>query len=147
MNYLEKILETKQIEIGELDTLQNYKKEFQSYPRLDIRTINWSANLDVISEIKRKSPSKGELSEIKNPVELATKYQAGGSCLISVLTDKQYFGAEKDDLLRIRENVETPVLRKDFIISDRQVYESYFMGADAILLIVAAFKNRIGCAS
>lgn len=142
MNYLEKILATKLEEIEELNSLEAYEEEFKSYPRQDIRHIHWNGNLDVIAEIKRKSPSKGELAEIKNPGELAKKYEQGGAALISVLTDEKYFGAEKDDLTIVREHISIPVLRKDFIIDERQVYQSYFMGADVILLIVQAFEDN-----
>lgn len=142
MNYLEKILATKLEEIEELNSLEAYEEEFKSYPRQDIRHIHWNGNLDVIAEIKRKSPSKGELAEIKNPGELAKKYEQGGAALISVLTDEKYFGAEKDDLTIVREHISIPVLRKDFIIDERQVYQSYFMGADVVLLIVQAFEDN-----
>lgn len=142
MNYLEKILATKLEEIEELNSLEAYEEEFKSYPRQDIRHIHWNGNLDVIAEIKRKSPSKGELAEIKNPGELAKKYEQGGAALISVLTDEKYFGAEKDDLTLVREHISIPVLRKDFIIDERQVYQSYFMGADVVLLIVQAFEDN-----
>ena len=142
MNYLEKILATKLEEIEELNSLEAYEEEFKSYPRQDIRHIHWNGNLNVIAEIKRKSPSKGELAEIKNPGELAKKYEQGGAALISVLTDEKYFGAEKDDLTIVREHISIPVLRKDFIIDERQVYQSYFMGADVILLIVQAFEDN-----
>lgn len=142
MNYLEKILETKRSEVEKLDSLENYKKEHDNYPRLDIRTIYWSQKLDVIAEIKRKSPSKGALAQIDDPVDLAKQYEQGGATLISVLTDAQYFGAKENDLVNIRENIALPVLRKDFIVDERQIFESYFMGADAILLIVSAFENK-----
>lgn len=142
MNYLEKILATKLEEIEELNSLEAYEEEFKSYRRQNIRHIHWNGNLDVIAEIKRKSPSKGELAEIKNPGELAKKYEQGGAALISVLTDEKYFGAEKDDLTIVREHISIPVLRKDFIIDERQVYQSYFMGADVILLIVQAFEDN-----
>ena len=142
MNYLEKILATKLEEIEELNSLEAYEEEFKSYPRQDIRHIHWNGNLDVIAEIKRKSPSKGELAEIKNPGELAKKYEQGGAALISVLTDEKYFGAEKDDLTIVREHISIPVIRKDFIIDERQVYQSYFMGTDVILLIVQAFEDN-----
>ncbi len=141
MTFLSTILESKREHVEKLDTLANLQKYVNDHPRNDIRTPVWNDSLDVIAEIKRRSPSKGELAEIENPEELASSYDRAGAVIISVLTDAQYFGAREDDLACVRKAVRAPVLRKDFIIDQRQVYETYMMGADVMLLIVAAFDD------
>ena len=88
----------------------------------------------VISEVKRKSPSKGNIRDV-DPVEAARQMEAGGACAISVLTDK-HFGGSLCDLRNIKNSVGIPILRKDFIVDEFQVYQSYASGADAVLLIV-----------
>jgi len=95
----------------------------------------------LIAEVKRSSPSKGNLAEIADPRELAKKYQAGGADVISVLTEKRRFNGSIDDLVLVRSNVDLPVLRKDFIVTEFQVIESRILGADLILLIVAGLSN------
>ncbi len=97
--------------------------------------------LQVIAEIKRRSPSKGDLNMGLDPVAQAKLYVAGGAAAISVLTEPDYFGGSLEDLEAVREAVSIPVLRKDFIIDERQVAESRAAGADALLLIVAALDE------
>jgi len=89
----------------------------------------------VIAEFKRKSPSKGWLQENADPRSISEKYQKAGAAIISVLTDEVFFGAKSDDFQRVRDTVDVPLLRKDFIIDPYQIYESKSMGADVILLI------------
>jgi indole-3-glycerol phosphate synthase len=100
--------------------------------------------LSLIAEVKRSSPSKGDLAEISDPVALATSYQTGGANVISVLTEQRRFKGSISDLIAVRSAIELPVLRKDFIVSDFQVYESRIIGSDLLLLIVAALtKSRL----
>jgi indole-3-glycerol phosphate synthase len=94
--------------------------------------------LQVIAEIKRRSPSAGDLASGLDPERQAKLYEQGGAAAISVLTEPEYFGGSLDDLRAVRSAVEVPILRKDFIIDARQVAESRAVGADALLLIVAA---------
>ncbi len=94
--------------------------------------------MNVIAEIKRASPSKGKIRENVDPAEYARKYELGGAAAISVLTDRDFFGGSPDDLRKVKSAASLPVLRKDFLISSYQVYESAVMGADAVLLIVRA---------
>ena len=97
--------------------------------------------VSVIAEIKRRSPAKGDLSTALDPVVLAREYAKGGASCLSVLTDSSYFGARPDDLELARKSCVLPVLRKDFVVSERDVYETRLMGADAMLLIVAALSD------
>ena len=95
----------------------------------------------VIAEVKRSSPSKGALAEIADPAALAAAYADGGATAISVLTERRRFGGSLDDLAAVRERVDTPVLRKDFLVTRYQVTEARAWGADLVLLIVASLTD------
>lgn len=97
--------------------------------------------LSLIAEVKRSSPSKGALATISNPVELANSYQAGGAEIISILTEERRFKGSISDLVSVRSAVSIPVLRKDFIVTEFQVYESRIIGSDLLLLIVAGLSK------
>ncbi len=97
--------------------------------------------LAVIGEVKRRSPSKGDLAPDLDPGTTAKSYESGGAAAMSVLTDAIYFGGRVDDLTAARDATSLPVLRKDFTIDEVQVYESRAIGADAMLLIVAALPD------
>jgi indole-3-glycerol phosphate synthase len=96
----------------------------------------------VIAEVKRSSPSKGELAPIDDPAALAHDYETGGAHCISVLTEQRRFGGSLADLAAVRAAVDIPVLRKDFIVSSYQLWEARAYGADLALLIVAALEQE-----
>jgi indole-3-glycerol phosphate synthase len=143
---LDKIIATKREEVlaardAKPLTSVRAEAEAQATPRDfvgAIRTKIASGQSAVIAEIKKASPSKGVLREDFRPAEIAADYAANGAACLSVLTDRQYFRGCPEYLQAARAACNLPVLRKDFMIDPYQVYEARAMGADAILLIVAA---------
>ncbi len=110
-------------------------------PALDAMTfLSAGSAINVIAEIKRASPSKGHLAEISDPAALAKVYEAAGASAISVLTEQRSFRGSLEDLDAVREAVEIPVLRKDFIANEYQVFEARAHGADLVLLIAAGLE-------
>jgi len=99
---------------------------------------NSKQHLAVIAEIKRRSPSKGDLNVGLDPAQLARAYESGGATCLSVLTDEHYFGGSRSDLEVARNSSMLPVIRKDFIVSVGDVCDTRLMGADCMLLIASA---------
>ncbi len=110
-------------------------------PAVDAETALRRPGLSLIAEVKRASPSKGALSDIPDPADLAVRYAAGGASAVSVLTEQRRFGGSLDDLDAVRAAVDIPVLRKDFMVTDYQLWEARAHGADLVLLIVAALTD------
>src|SRR6185369_5193151 len=98
--------------------------------------------VNIIAEFKRRSPSKGMIRVDADPTGIARSYEAGGAIAMSVLTEEDYFAGSLDDLRTVKATVDLPVLRKDFMFEEYQVYEAAAAGADAILLIVAAIDDE-----
>ena len=105
-----------------------------------IEETEGSGLIPVIAEIKRRSPSKGKIRDV-DLVRTARQMENGGACAISVLTDKNFDGS-LEDLKRVKEAVKIPVLRKDFIVDEFQIYQSYGAGVDAVLLIVSLLREK-----
>ena len=103
-----------------------------------------SAEMSVIAEVKRSSPSKGALATISDPAGLAAQYEEAGAQIVSVLTEQRRFGGTLADLDAVRKAIDLPILRKDFMVDEYQFYEARAHGADVVLLIVAALsKNQL----
>ncbi|HBG46216.1 MAG TPA: indole-3-glycerol phosphate synthase TrpC [Deltaproteobacteria bacterium] len=149
---LDEILENKRVELEETKArfhIQGIMEKLSMVPRpKDFeRAVAYRGGADrirIIAEIKRASPSKGMIREYFVPAEIARGYIEGGAAAISVITEEKYFKGKLDYLLALRGNIRLPILRKDFIFDDYQVYESRVSGADALLLIAAALdKERL----
>lgn len=142
--FLDRVIEQKRAEVDRmaaelpLESMETLVEE--APPPRDFEAALHRPWLAVIAEVKRASPSKGPIRPDLDAGDLARRYQQGGCAAISVLTDRLHFGAGKDDLATVRRSVDVPVLRKDFIISEYQLWEARVMGADAVLLIVAALS-------
>ena len=147
MNILDKILKEKEFEVENLkksfplEQLQEgiFKKKY------DIRSLYDALNNNdtkIIAEIKKASPSKGIIQENFQPLKIALEYFNGGASAISILTDEKFFQGKIDYITAVRSIVNIPILRKDFIVDDYQIYQSKFYGADAILLIGKALTLK-----
>lgn len=148
-NFLSKIIEKKRERLAEAEQarpLEELRRE-----ALNARTrarrhafreaLSEAGRVNVIAEFKRASPSKGEIRAGASARETARAYERGGAAAVSVLTEADFFRGSLGDLAEVKESVRLPLLRKDFIVEDYQVYESAAVGADALLLIVAALDD------
>jgi indole-3-glycerol phosphate synthase len=143
VNWLEKIIAAKGDEIAAAKkrvdgfrVLAEQRRDFRDFAA----AIQRRDRVRIIAETKKASPSAGIIAGNYDPVEAAKTYAANGADAISVLTERNYFGGAPEHLTRVRAAIGLPVLRKDFIIDEAQVFESIAIGADALLLIVAALK-------
>lgn len=146
MNKLDEIIAYKHREIERILPLTE-KLRAAAAARNDFRRFGESLVLDpgrlgMIAEIKRASPSAGTISEEFDYLTIARTYEKAGASAISVLTDEKYFQGRLDYMTNIRQQVDIPVLRKDFIVHEVQIFEAVVAGADAILLIVAALNQE-----
>ena len=141
---LEKIVRDKRLEIAaakEARPLEDLQREIAGMTR-PARKISKTGGLQLIAEVKAKSPSGGVIRADFDPKELARSFALSNASAISVLTDNKYFGGSLDDLKTVREAADVLVLRKDFIVDPYQIYESKAAGADLILLIVRSTADN-----
>ncbi|MBI4932479.1 MAG: indole-3-glycerol phosphate synthase TrpC [Actinobacteria bacterium] len=142
--YLDRILDRHR-EVAALDTrsVDGLLEQTRALPatRGFRAALAGRAQLGVISEVKRRSPSKGDLNAGLDPAVLAAQYERGGASCLSVLTDEEFFGGSVADLQAARAACSLPVLRKDFTVSERDVLDARLMGADCVLLIAAALDR------
>jgi len=136
---LERIVEAKRKEVASLKRvrpLPMLEEVLRNLPLpRDFRRAIRNLPCSIIAEVKRRSPSKGRIRADFNPFKIAALYQENGAAAISVLTDEEFFGGNRTYLSGIREIVDLPLLRKDFIIDPYQIYETRVLGGDALLLI------------
>ena len=145
MNVLDDILAGVRTDLAERQQRRSIEdlKELAAHrpsPREALAVLR-SPGVHVIAEVKRRSPSRGTLAEIPDPVPLARAYQAGGASVISVLTEEHFFGGSLADLAAVRAAVEVPLLRKDFILTSYQLWEARVYGADLVLLLAVALEQ------
>lgn len=146
MNRLTEILDHKRqslapvrVRRAELRAAALRRNEFRSFA--GALAGDGGRTLALIAEVKHASPSAGVIAENFDPVEIARRYEVAGANAISVLTDERFFQGHLDHLVAVREAVGLPILRKDFVLEDVQIYEAAASGADAVLLIVAALRQ------
>ena len=146
---LDKILEKKKLRLsGEMghDSAEDWKQILTRHDLPEVRdfrrAIKRKGRISIIAEVKKASPSKGVIREDFDPVDIAGEYACSDVQAVSVLTEKDFFQGDDDYLVKIRQSFSLPILRKDFIIDLRQVYQSRHLGADAILLIVSALSDK-----
>ena len=141
-NILDKIIESKKVEVAsrKLETPVSVLEKAPAFSRkcLSLKQSLLNSESGIISEFKRKSPSLGWIHEDADVVDITSGYNASGASGISILTDLEYFGGTPIDLMAARPFISCPVLRKDFVIDEYQLYEAKAMGADVVLLIAAA---------
>jgi indole-3-glycerol phosphate synthase len=150
MNFLSTIIEQKRQRVEtakesvsyDVCRLMGQKAREGARPRALSVALSHQDRINIIAEFKRKSPSKGEIRSAANAASIALAYESGGAAGVSVLTEEDYFDGSLDDLRAVRHSIALPVLRKDFIFEEYQVYESAAAGADALLLIVAALDDQ-----
>jgi len=144
---LEKIISQKKLEVAERRTLVPVKKLEQS-PHFTapivslVRYLRRPDKAGIIAEIKRRSPSKGDINPYISVEKLSIGYMQAGASALSILTDTEFFGGSNEDLLTARKYNYCPILRKDFIVDEYQIVEARSIGADAILLIAAALDEK-----
>jgi indole-3-glycerol phosphate synthase len=143
MNILEKIIEHKKIEVAKAKKKISLA-ELKDAAFFQRKTFSLKKSVKsgtgIIAEFKRKSPSKGIINDNADVLEVAKSYEKFGATGISILTDQQFFGGNLQDIIKVREDISIPILRKDFMIDEYQFYEAKANGADVVLLIASCLS-------
>jgi len=145
MNILDEIVENKVQQI----TVEKIDKPLENFINIETRVIRdfrqslTGNGLSIIAEVKKASPSKGLIDPNFDPIKTALNYEKYGVDAISVLTEKKYFLGDDKNIKLVKEKTSKPILRKDFIIDKYQIYQSHFLGSDAILLIASVLKDKL----
>lgn len=150
MDILEEIVAHKRIEVAEQKEQTPAKKLYAEVERMMAEGISKRSlsqaltenDFGIIAEFKRKSPSKGWIKEDGKPEEIPLSYEQNGAAALSILTDEMYFGGSLDYIRKARPLVNLPILRKDFIIDEYQLFQARHIGADAVLLIAADLSKQ-----
>jgi len=147
MNILDEIIQHKRVEVAERKSLYPVKLLEQSMyfqsPVISLKEyVQREDKSGIIAEIKRKSPSKGDINPNVSVEHTSIGYVQAGASALSILTDKKFFGGSNDDLMLARKFNVCPILRKDFVVDEYQIIEAKSIGADAILLIAAALDPK-----
>ncbi len=143
---LSEIIAAKRIEVARqrevvtLDALKRAVEGLESVPYRSMREALATSPSGIIAEFKRRSPSKGWIKESAQANVIPLSYAEAGASALSILTDGEFFGGSLSDLIAAREMVDIPIIRKEFIIDEYQLYEAKLVGADAVLLIAAALE-------
>lgn len=145
MNILDKIIERKKQEIkdskSKISVTQLKDSEFFGRKTFSLKETLKSKS-GIIAEFKRQSPSKGIINNQISALEVVSAYEKFGASGISILTDKNFFGGSFDDILSVRNHIQIPILRKDFMVDEYQFYEAKSIGADVVLLIAACLSQN-----
>ena len=144
---LQEIIENKKEEIARrkevfsIDLLESNCEEFDRKSLSMSNSIRESQS-GIISEFKRRSPSKGWINEKADLLQITKDYQLNGASALSILTDNKYFGGKLEDIKAVRDSINIPILRKEFMIDEYQLFQAKLIGADAVLLIAAALEKK-----
>lgn len=149
MNFLSQIIERKRQRVKtakrsvSLEVLQLMAEQARTTatPHALVSALHNEDRNNIIAEFKRRSPSKGEIRPAADPAKIARAYESAGAAAVSVLTEEDYFEGSLDDLRAVWQAISLPILRKDFIMEEYQVYETAAAGADSLLLIVTALND------
>lgn len=145
MNILDKIIQRKKEEVS-ISKSQVSVQELKDSAFFERKTLSLKENIKsksgIIAEFKRQSPSKGIINDKISPLEVVSAYENFGASGISILTDKDFFGGNFEDIINVRNSINIPILRKDFMIDEYQFYEAKSIGADVILLIAACLSPQ-----
>jgi len=143
MNILDKIIQRKKEEVS-ISKSKISVQELKDSEFFERKTFSLKENIKsksgIIAEFKRQSPSKGIINDKISPLEVVSSYENFGASGISILTDKDFFGGNFEDIINVRNHINIPILRKDFMIDEYQFYEAKNIGADIVLLIAACLS-------